>query len=98
MAHARVSTYEIPADRLDEARPAFEEATRNLQEMSGAKEALFLIDRTEGRAMTITIWESQSALLASEDSADEIRKRGAAAGGGDVKTVDRYEVVLHETF
>ncbi len=98
MAYARVSAYEFPADRVDEARPAFEEATRNLEQMQGITEALFLVDRTEGKAITITIWESEEALRASEQAADEIRQRGAAAGGGQITGVSRYEIVLRETF
>ncbi len=98
MAYARVSTYEFPADRVDEARPAFEEATRNLRQMQGITEALFLVDRNEGKAMTITIWESEEALRASEAQADEIRRRGAEAGEGQITGVTRYEIALRETF
>ncbi len=98
MAYARVSTYEFEADRLDEARPAFEEATKNLGQMQGITEAMFLVDRAEGKAITITIWESEEALRASEQPAEEVRQRGAASGGGQITGVARYEIVLRETF
>ena len=98
MAYARVSTYEIPTERIDEAGPAFEEATRQLQGMEGIKEAMYLIDRTGGKALTLTIWDSHEAMLASEKMAKEVRERGASSGGGAVKTVDRYEIALRETF
>lgn len=98
MPYARVSTYEFSADRLDEARPAFEEATQNLQGMEGITEALFLVDRSEGKAMTITFWESEDALRRSEEQAEQIRQRGAASGGGQITGVTRYEIALRETF
>jgi hypothetical protein len=43
----------------------------------------------------MTLWESEDALRASEESADQVRR---AAAGDAVRDVDRYEVALHESF
>jgi hypothetical protein len=97
MPHARVSTYEFPTDRVDEAVPAFEEALGELDPMEGITEALLLVDRNSGKAMTITIWESEQALVGSEQEADEIRQRAASSPGGQVTDVARYEIALRKT-
>ncbi len=98
MAYARVSTYQFPAEQADQAAPAFEDAIENLQEIEGVTDALLLVDRNSGKAITITVWESQDALTASEQQADEIRQRGAASGGGEIAGVERYEVALRRSF
>ena len=94
MAFARVSTYEFPADRLDEATPAFEEATTNLRGMEGITEALFLVDRNEGKAITITLWESEEALRATEEQANQMRQQTAGSAGMTISSVEPYEVAL----
>ncbi len=98
MPYARVSTYEFPADRVAEAGPAFQDGVRNLQGIEGITEALFLLDRSSGKAMTITIWESEDTLRASEQQADQIRQGAASSGGGEITSVDRFEIALRETF
>ena len=71
---------------------------QDLQDVEGISEALFLVDRNSGNAITITIWDSEEALRASEQMADEIRQRGATSGGGEITSVERYEIVLRESF
>lgn len=88
---ARVSTYTGEADRLVEA---FGGIANALEEIDGFSHAYFLFDRANNRAMSITIWESEDALLASQAKADELRSRGTQAGGGSIESVDEYEVGL----
>jgi heme-degrading monooxygenase HmoA len=94
---ARVSSYEFGGDEnVEEGVLAFERAlTADDFHMEGMRDAYLLVDRTGGKALTITIWESKEALRASEESADQVRR---AAAGDAVRDVDRYEVSLHETF
>ena len=97
MSYARVSKYEVPADRFDEALRSFEEAMGDLDPMEGIEEALLLVDRSSGDAMTITIWESEAALTATEQEASEIRQRAVSAPGGKVTDIGRYEIALRKT-
>ena len=93
--HARVSTYSSatidPADaeRLVEE---FRSVIAPLEEMDGFSHAYFLVDRASGKAMSITIWESEDALVASSAKADEIRKAATERGGGSIASVEHFEV------
>ncbi len=92
---ARVATYEIPVDEIDERVRAFQSAMTALRGMDGAAAAYLLLDRTSGKALTLTLWESDDALGASEPGAERLRRD---AVGDAVRNVERYEIALHETF
>ena len=94
---ARVSSYEFGGDdNVEEGVRAFERAISDDDfQMEGMRDAYLLVDRAAGKALTITLWESEEALRASEESADQVRRQAA---GDAVRDVDRYEVALHESF
>jgi heme-degrading monooxygenase HmoA len=95
---ARVSSYQFSADQADQAVQAFTTAINPLRQLDGAKGAHFLLDRSSGRALTITLWESEEALRASEGAANQLRSDAAGSAGGTVQSVERYEVALYEQF
>jgi len=89
---ARVSTYRTAdADALLEG---FRDLSDPLAQMEGFSQAFFLLDRDNGKAMSITMWESEEALSASVARAAELRKQGSQAGGGSIESVESYEVGL----
>ena len=92
---ARVASYEIPVGEVDAGIRAFQKAMTSLRQMDGAAAAYLLLDRTSGKALTLTLWDSDEALAASEDTAERVRRE---AVGDAVRTVERYEIALHETF
>jgi heme-degrading monooxygenase HmoA len=89
---ARVSTYHAdqPNDRLLEG---FQHTIGPLQQVDGFSHAYFLVDKDTGTAVSITIWESEDAMSASEAGGEE-RRRERTEGGGSVESVDHYEVSL----
>jgi heme-degrading monooxygenase HmoA len=89
---ARVSTYR--AADTDRLLKGFESVTAPLEEMDGFSQAFFLVDRDSGKAISITVWESEEALTASAARADELRKQGSDAGGGAIESVEHYEIGL----
>ena len=93
--HARVTRLEASADRLDEMVRQFEANTIPVLEgLDGYKGYVLLGDRTNGMAMAVTYWESESALQASDDAVAPERERAAqAADAASGPTVERYEVV-----
>jgi heme-degrading monooxygenase HmoA len=95
---ARVSTYQFPPDQADQGAEAFNRATEPLRQMDGVRSAYFLLDRASGKALTITLWESEQAMTASEEAANRIRSDAAGSAGGTVQTVERYEVAFHQEF
>jgi hypothetical protein len=53
-----------------------------------------LVDRESGKALSITLWESREAMLASEQRANSSREEAERSAGGSVVGVERYEVAL----
>jgi heme-degrading monooxygenase HmoA len=86
---ARVSTYRGDGNRLLEG---FADVSEPLKTIDGFSHAYFMVDRESGMGMSITIWSSEEALLASVARADELRSRGAAAGGAEIESVQQYEI------
>jgi heme-degrading monooxygenase HmoA len=88
---ARVSTYQGEIERLLEG---FRRTTEPLAQLEGFERAYFLTDSAAGRAMTITLWNSQAAMAASADWASKAREHDAHESGAAVESIDRYEVAL----
>ena len=89
---ARVSTYR--ADDADKLLQGFASVTDPLEQMDGFAYAQFLVDRASGKGMSITVWESEQALIDSVAKADELRRQGTETGGGSIESVEHYEVGL----
>ncbi|MGH2710905.1 MAG: hypothetical protein ACRDH9_06860 [Actinomycetota bacterium] len=74
-----------------------EKALPQARQISGFEGALSLVDRTSGKGLTITLWESEEALQTSDEAANQIRGDAVAAiTGAEVVSVDRYEVAIDE--
>lgn len=89
--HARVSTYEGEADELVKA---FDSVTGPLEKLEGFSKAYFLVDRDGGRGMSITLWESEDALVASVERANQMREQASEQAGASIQSVDHFEVAL----
>jgi heme-degrading monooxygenase HmoA len=86
---ARVSTYRGDGDRLLQG---FADVTGPLEAIEGFSHAYFMVDRESGKGLSITVWETEEALNASAAKADELRSRGAEAGGATIESVEHYEI------
>jgi heme-degrading monooxygenase HmoA len=91
---ARVVRYQIPEARFGEVVPAFREAVEQLRDIEGSKGGYLLIDRDNCTATTLTLWDNQAALQASEVSATKLRSDAVDAVEGEVQSIDRCEVAL----
>lgn len=90
---ARVSAYHADEDSR-KLLDAFQQTIGPLQQVEGFSHAYFLVDKDTGRAVSMTIWESEDAMAASEAGGEERRQRRAEIGGASVDSVDHYEVSL----
>ena len=61
--------------------------------LEGNAGAFFLVDRAGGRALTLTLWTSVAAAVASDAFVDQIRARTIAATGVQLLERGQYEVV-----
>jgi heme-degrading monooxygenase HmoA len=101
---ASVSTYQGPPDQIDEGvRYAQENIVPRVQEVEGFEGIYLLLDRQSGKVLSITLWESEEAMRASEEEANQLRSehRGrwdqvptAQTGGQEVAGVEGYEVAI----
>ena len=92
--YARVSTYAASPTGVDRLVEAFGSDNR-LSQMAGILDAFLLVDRASGRALTITLWESEEAMAATTAGAAQIRREAAGSAGGGIESVESYEVALH---
>jgi len=90
---ARVSIYDIPQDRRSEGQANFKSAVARIREMEGLINAHFLLGCDSDRAVTITFWESREAMAASRVIASRLRSEATSSVGGDVVSVEEFEVV-----
>jgi heme-degrading monooxygenase HmoA len=88
---ARVSTYRGGTDRLLEG---FRRTTEPLAQLDGFERAYFLTDADSGRSMTMTLWDSRSAMDASAEWAEKAREHATHDSGAVVESVTGFQVAL----
>jgi heme-degrading monooxygenase HmoA len=87
--HARVNTFDGKPEDFDAAmKQVREKVLPAARQIPGFAGMISLGDRQTGRAIGITLWESEEALRASEEAATAVRQTGP----GSVAGVERYEV------
>ncbi|MGH2727697.1 MAG: antibiotic biosynthesis monooxygenase family protein [Actinomycetota bacterium] len=92
--HGRVTISETPVDKVDLAIKVInEEILPAAKKIPGFKGGYWLGDRASGKGITITLWESEEALKAGEDTAKQLRSEAAKKIGLKIGSIDRYEVL-----
>ncbi len=95
--YARVTTLEVPPERIDEAlRHVREQLIPKLQQHDGYKGFIVLGDRHSGKLRGLVLWENEEAFRASEEAADRLRSESAQTTGSQIAGVERYDVLLFE--
>jgi heme-degrading monooxygenase HmoA len=87
----RLSTYQGDTDALTEG---FRRTVEPLEQMEGFVRAYFLTNSAAGRAMTVTIWETEAAMAATAQWANKAREHAAHDAGARVQSVESYEVAF----
>ena len=93
--YGRMTRLQTSPDAVDKGIAFFKEnvAPKALAAPGNAG-AILLVDRKTGTAIGITLWETTQALNANEQLGISSRTSSAAAVGGTVIDVDRYEQVI----
>jgi hypothetical protein len=95
--HARLTTIEVPPDRMDDAPGVIQEQVLpQLQQMDGFKGFIALRDRGSGMVRGVALWESEEVMRTTDEAAARIRSGVEQATGGTVASVENYEVVVFE--
>jgi heme-degrading monooxygenase HmoA len=92
---ARVSTYQGDPAQIDEGLNfARENVLPRIQQVDGFEGVFYLVDRQSGKALSMTLWESEEAMRASEEEGNRLRSESADAASATVEDVERYEVAI----
>ena len=89
--HARVSSYEGDVERLVEG---FRQQADLVRRLDGFERAFLFVDRTGGRAVTVTLWDSEQALDASASRAAHLRDEATETADAKIGSVDSYELAF----
>jgi heme-degrading monooxygenase HmoA len=90
--YARIGVWQGSRDELEGWTARCEAVKESVAREPGSKGGFFLRDAENRKALTITLWESEEALRASEEARSRIQAGTTAASGAKV-TTERYEVV-----
>ena len=95
--YARVSTLEGSPDQIDEGlRYLREELLPTGKDDPGFKGQIALADRNSGKTLSITLWESEVEMGATEQDANQLRSAWSESSGQQIASVESYEVGLYE--
>lgn len=94
---ARVTTLQGSPDSIDAGTASVrDEVLPAAQGMAGFKGMIALGDRSTGKMIGITLWESEEAMRASEEAGERLRQSAADAGSSQIAGVERFEVVVDQ--
>jgi heme-degrading monooxygenase HmoA len=95
--YLRVTRVQSPPDAIEKGIAYFKEKVVPAAKATpGNAGAVLLVDRKTGSAVGITFWETAQALSASEQMGITSRTQSAAAMGGSIVNVERFEQVIQE--
>ena len=94
--HARVTTVQMDPQKLDDAVSQLEQNdVPSFKEIDGFKGMTLVGDRSSGKAIATTYWESEEQMRASEEAVKDSRARAAETGGASEEPqVELFEVLL----
>lgn len=93
-ARARV-THGVP-ERVEEGIRQFRDVVvPAYKDVPGFKGGYMLVDRKQGKLIGVTLWATEADLHATESTSQRLRTAGSHAAGGDVHSVEVYEVAVH---
>jgi hypothetical protein len=92
---ARIATYTAQPSpyRIEQAiRRAREKALPRVRQLDGNEGAYFFVDRQSGKAISLSLWESEEAMRRSEEVSRTLRDEIAGGLGTQRVDVEHYEV------
>ena len=93
--YARVRVTNGVPEKVEEGIRQFRDAVvPSYQNVKGFKGGYMLVDRAKGKLIGVTLWATEADLHATEATSQRLRTAGSQAAGGDVHSVEVYEVVV----
>ena len=92
---ARATFGEASPERLEKMiHEILEHVLPAVRMQEGFKGGTILVQRGSGKVLTVSLWESEQAMDATEEAAHWLRVFSAEAAGGMVTGVGRYDVLF----
>jgi heme-degrading monooxygenase HmoA len=88
---ARVTMYHADED-TDRLLEGFQATIGSLQLVDGFSHAYFMIEPSTSAAISMTVWDSEEAMMASAESAEKRRHQRVETGRASIVSVDTYEI------
>lgn len=93
--HVRVTRFEGPLEGIEEGIRIYrEEVVPWLQDSTGFRGWMVLLDRPNSRALGLTFWSSEEAMADSAASGARLRDELAASIGTVMKSLEHYELAV----
>ena len=94
--HARASTMNGDPAKVDATSQMLEnELYGQLEQIDGFRGVVALGDRDTGKSLVVTFWDSQAAMAASSERANQMRAAAADELGAGAPEVETYEVLFY---
>ena len=90
--YARLSSYELPEERADEAADAFGEALAAVSECPGFVDGYYLASCEGDRVLTFTLWDARDKMEASRVKASRLRTEAAHKVDGGIVSTEEFRV------
>jgi hypothetical protein len=78
---------------MDSFMKHFRSVILALEQWNGLDHVHLLVDRENGRAITLSVWADEEAMLQSDAGADEMRTRVTALAGVNTVSTERFELI-----
>jgi heme-degrading monooxygenase HmoA len=93
---ARISTFVFPPDDLEHAERELNRGADLFRDEAGLVRMEVFLNRKTGAAVSVSVWETEAAMKASDEHADEVRREIAVEVMAWVKEVHEYELIRTE--
>lgn len=94
---ARVTVVQGSPDKIEAGIDAFNsQVLPTVKAIDGYRAAFLLIDRSSGKGMGITLWESEDARRRAAEAVEEARRATIETMGGSVPPVEEYDVAASD--
>jgi hypothetical protein len=90
---ARLSSYQgAPVPTRGDITPRANEILEQIRDLAGFRGLFLMVDRASGKSVSLTLWQDEQTMRASESLTNRIRQESAAREGERIVRVERFEV------
>ncbi len=95
--YARVTVVQGDPDRIDAGTKSYEEnVLPAIQAVDGYKGSMFMADRSTGKGIGMSLWETEEARRAGGEAVAQARQTTIEEMGGTIPPVDEYDVLVSD--